>query len=98
MPYAHIDAGFWRACAWLLSYPKSFTQRDIREVNMTAGTGTTYWWYTGPVIYPFGWGLSYVPGYSEQARVSLLKEEEPQKWVGVGGKACARLWNGNDCQ
>jgi hypothetical protein len=40
------------------SYLKNFTARDIREVNLTAGDGLTYWWHEGPVLYPFGHGLS----------------------------------------
>eukprot|EP01048_Picozoa_sp_COSAG05_P013569 COSAG05_NODE_1459_length_4826_cov_2.560609_4_plen_392_part_00 len=41
------------------AYFKNFTKRDIREVNLTAGDGLTYWWHTKPQLYPFGWGLSY---------------------------------------
>lgn len=41
------------------TYFKNFTKRDIREVNLTAGDGLTYWWHTAPVLYPFGWGLSF---------------------------------------
>lgn len=41
------------------SYFANFTKRDIREVNLTAGDGLTYWWHTAPELYPFGHGLSY---------------------------------------
>eukprot|EP01052_Picozoa_sp_SAG31_P040124 SAG31_NODE_5733_length_2354_cov_1.622616_1_plen_581_part_00 len=41
------------------TYFKNFTRRDIREVNLTAGDGLTYWWHTAPVLYPFGHSLSY---------------------------------------
>jgi hypothetical protein len=41
------------------TYFKNFTRRDIREVNLTAGDGLTYWWHTAPVLYPFGYSLSY---------------------------------------
>ena len=41
------------------TYLANFTARDIREVDLTADRGTTYWWHTDPVLYPFGFGLSY---------------------------------------
>jgi len=41
------------------TYLANFTSRDMREVNMRAGAGTTYWWHTDPVLYQFGFGLSY---------------------------------------
>ena len=41
------------------SYLKNFTSRDIREVDLRAGRGLTYWWHTDPVLYPFGWGMHY---------------------------------------
>eukprot|EP00040_Diaphanoeca_grandis_P037541 m.245586 g.245586 ORF g.245586 m.245586 type:complete len:1015 (+) comp33837_c3_seq28:144-3188(+) len=41
------------------TYLKNFTSRDIREVDLKAGRGTTYWWHTDPVLFQFGFGLSY---------------------------------------
>ena len=41
-------------------YLANYTQRDIREVDLRGGpAGTTYWWHTDPVLWPFGFGLSY---------------------------------------
>ena len=33
--------------------------RDPREMDLRAQGGVTSWWSTQPVLYPFGWGLSY---------------------------------------
>lgn len=41
------------------TYLANYTSRDIREVDLKANQGTTYWWHTDPVLFPFGWGLSY---------------------------------------
>lgn len=41
------------------TYFQNFTRRDIREVDMRAGTGTTYWWMTDPVLFKFGYGMSF---------------------------------------
>jgi beta-D-xylosidase 4 len=41
-------------------YHSNFTDhRDVREVNLRAGTGITHQWFDGPVLYPFSWGMSY---------------------------------------
>eukprot|EP01043_Picozoa_sp_COSAG02_P047632 COSAG02_NODE_4585_length_5189_cov_9.203929_8_plen_226_part_00 len=37
----------------------SLYSRDIREGDLQAGSGTTYWWMTEPVLFPFGAGLEY---------------------------------------
>ena len=42
-----------------LTRTQNYTKRDIREVDLRAGAGTTYWWHTDPVLYPFGHGLHY---------------------------------------
>jgi len=34
-------------------------RRDIREGDLQAGSGTTYWWMREPVLFPFGAGLEY---------------------------------------
>lgn len=41
------------------TYLANYTHRDIREVDMRAGAGTTYWWHTEPVLFPFAFGMSY---------------------------------------
>jgi hypothetical protein len=41
------------------TYLANYTTRDIREVDMKAARGTTYWWHTDPVLFPFAYGLSY---------------------------------------
>ena len=35
------------------------TSRDIREVNLQAGRGTTYMWMRDPVLFPFGAGIEF---------------------------------------
>lgn len=40
------------------TYFGNFTERDIRDVNLRSGSGTTYWWMQDPVLFPFGYGLS----------------------------------------
>ena len=42
------------------TYFQNFTSRDFREVDLRAGAGTTYWWFKGPVLFPFGFGLEYL--------------------------------------
>ena len=41
------------------TYLANYTSRDIREVDLKASRGTTYWWHRDPVLYSFGFGLSY---------------------------------------
>ena len=40
-------------------YPESYTARDPREVDLRAAGGTTYQFYQGQPVWPFGWGLAY---------------------------------------
>jgi len=44
-------------CAWPVCV--SNIRRDIREGDLQAGSGTTYWWMKEPVLFPFGSGLEY---------------------------------------
>ena len=37
----------------------SLYSRNIREGDLQAGSGTTYWWMKEPVLFPFGAGLEY---------------------------------------
>ena len=39
-------------------YFKNFTARDVREVDLSRGTGVTYRHFSEPVLWPFGFGLS----------------------------------------
>jgi len=41
------------------TYFANFTRRDIRETDLRAAGGITYLHFGGPVIYPFGHGLTY---------------------------------------
>jgi beta-glucosidase len=41
------------------TYFANFTQRDVRDVDLASGTGITYRHFSGPVLWPFGFGLSY---------------------------------------
>lgn len=43
----------------MTTYFKNFTQRDVRDVDLSHGTGVTYRHFDGPVLWPFGYGLSY---------------------------------------
>lgn len=40
------------------TYYKNFTQRDVRDVDMSHGTGITYRHFAGPVLWPFGFGAT----------------------------------------
>lgn len=40
-------------------YPAAFVSRAMTDMSLTSGDGLTYLYYTGPVLWPFGWGLSY---------------------------------------
>ena len=35
------------------------TARDIRDVDLASSGGITHIWFSGPVLFPFGFGLSY---------------------------------------
>ena len=41
------------------TYFKNFTARDVRDVDLAHGSGVTYRHFAGPVLWPFGAGLSY---------------------------------------
>ena len=41
------------------TYHSNFTGRDVREMDLRANGGVTYRWFAGPVLWPFGFGLSY---------------------------------------
>ena len=36
-------------------YPSSILDRDIHDMDLTSGDGLTHLYYTGEVIWPFGW-------------------------------------------
>jgi beta-D-xylosidase 4 len=40
-------------------YPNITTTRDIRDMDLSSGEGITHSYYKGPVLYPFGSGISY---------------------------------------
>ena len=40
--------------------------RDIRDVDLASSGGITHAWFEGPVLLPFGWGLSFT-GFSFRA-------------------------------
>ena len=43
----------------LTMYFANFTARDIREMDLAASGGVTHAYFSGPVLFPFGAGLSY---------------------------------------
>jgi len=83
-------------------YRANYTTRDIREVDLKAGRGTTYWWHTDPPLYSFGYGLSYssfefkwsdgiashphAPSRPQASRESLVSLSQPTRMQHVGLK------------
>jgi len=43
----------------LTMYFSNITARDIRDVDLASAGGITHGWFSGPVLLPFAWGLSY---------------------------------------
>ena len=43
----------------LTMYYNNITARDIRDVDLASAGGITHAWFDGPVLLPFGWGLSF---------------------------------------
>ena len=43
----------------LTMYYSNVTARDIRDVDLASAGGITHGWFSGPVLLPFGWGLSF---------------------------------------
>jgi beta-D-xylosidase 4 len=64
-----------------LYYP-NITTRDIRNMDLAADGGITHMYFQGPVLYPFGWGLSYTSFETSSPVVHLtqtLRSSELQK-------------------
>ncbi len=40
-------------------YMPDIITRDIRDVDLASSGGITHTWFSGPVLFPFGFGLSY---------------------------------------
>jgi hypothetical protein len=40
-------------------YMPDIISRDIRDVDLASSGGITHAWFSGPVLFPFGFGLSY---------------------------------------
>ncbi len=40
-------------------YTPNIIARDIRDVDLASSGGITHTWFSGPVLFPFGFGLSY---------------------------------------
>jgi hypothetical protein len=40
-------------------YMPDIVARDIRDVDLASSGGITHTWFSGPVLFPFGFGLSY---------------------------------------
>ena len=40
-------------------YTPDIIARDIRDVDLASDGGITHTWFDGPVLFPFGYGLSY---------------------------------------
>jgi beta-glucosidase len=36
-------------------YPSSILDRDIHDMDLTSGDGLTHLYYTGELLWPFGW-------------------------------------------
>jgi hypothetical protein len=64
-------------------YMPDIIARDIRDVDLASSGGITHTWFSGPVLFPFGFGLSYA-----QFRYAMqFVGDDTQSWsVALDGK------------
>jgi len=63
-------------------YLPSFTKRDIRDTDLSSGSGITHMYFNGPVMFPFGHGLSYTEfKYSWESDGSSVVAKEDNNYI-----------------
>jgi hypothetical protein len=60
-------------------YTPDIIARDIRDVDLASSGGITHTWFSGPVLYPFGFGLS----YAQFSFAMQFHGDDEQRWTVV---------------
>jgi hypothetical protein len=70
-------ANRWGKLAYTMYYSNITAQLVLGDMSMTKAPGRTYKYFTGPAVFPFGYGLSYTSfslTHTEQMRSMLIQE------------------------
>jgi len=98
LPIAHQLFGRsnrWGKLPYTMYYANISEILDPFSYSMTDAPGRTYKYYTGPALYPFGWGLSYTTFNLSQPQVQTASESGEERGAasaatGRGKKGHAR--------
>ena len=71
-------------------YFSNITARDIRDVDLASAGGITHSWFGGPVLLPFGHGLSYA-SFSFAAHFEGAPSWSVDRGAAASGRALPRL-------
>ena len=71
-------------------YFNNITNRDIRDMDLSSAGGITHSYFTGPVLFPFGAGLTYARflwAWSGRAPALTVAAADLAAWAHAGGAA-----------
>ena len=81
----------------LTVYYNNVTARDIRDVDLASAGGITHAWFEGPVLLPFGWGLSFTSFSFRASFANAARGSGPSAVsvaaAGVGSGTCGGSGN-----